>query len=99
MTDLASLFDPWGTPVELERRLRIRLCIYAYAYEIKSTSLVADCIFDSLAKQSKPNMKTGNNTLDTWWKDCFTPYTGQWIHSHPELDKIAALYERFRDAR
>lgn len=82
----------WGTPVEVERRRRIRLTLWAYAYEMMSAPLVSDERFDAEARKSDPDIKTGH--LDDWWKACFNPSTGIWIHMHPELAKVKALYVR-----
>lgn len=82
----------WGTPVEVERRRRIRLTLWAYAYEIEDSPLIADHIFDAEAKKSDPSIDTGH--LDDWWKACFNPSTGMWIHMHPELPKVKKLYDR-----
>ena len=80
----------WGTPVEVERRRRIQLSLWAYAYEIKDTLLVDDHIFDAVARQSDITIRTGR--LDEWWAKNFHPDTGVWIHDHPELDRLAARY-------
>lgn len=82
----------WGTPVEIERRRRIRLCLWAYAYEIAGAPLVDDHRFDTEAYASDPTLSTGR--LDQWWRETFQPFTGQWIHQHPELSRLAALHAR-----
>lgn len=82
----------WGTPVEVERRRRIRLSLWAYAYEIAGAQLVDDARFDAEAYRSDPDIETGR--LDDWWRACFAPHTGQWIHSHPELPALAQLHKR-----
>lgn len=87
----ADLFG-WGTPIERERRIRIRLCVAAYAYEIAGAPLIDDAAFDALAMQSNVTIQTGRH--DAWWSQCFKPYTGSWIHSHPELTRVAQLYMR-----
>lgn len=82
----------WGNPVEVERRRRIRLSVWAYAYEIADDPLVSDTVFDTVARASEPDIDTGH--LDDWWRIMFNPSTGLWIHSHPELDKVKQTYER-----
>lgn len=92
-----SLFDDqpaWGTPVEVERRNRIKLSVAAYAYEFLSTSIMSDDQFDKLAKQIDVSVDTGNAKLDKYFQKYFNPDTGQWIHKHPELDKIAQCYKK-----
>ena len=86
----------WGTPIEIERRRRIRLSLWAYAYEIAGAQLVDDARFDAEAYKSDPQIETGH--LDDWWQACFAPHTGQWIHSHPELQRLADLYDRVNRA-
>lgn len=78
--------------VEIERHRRIKLSIWAYAYEFENKSLVSDHTFDSEASKVDKTVKTGR--LDDWWQENFQKHTGMWIHSHPELDKIKRLYER-----
>ena len=82
----------WGTPVEVERRRRIRLTLWAYAYEVQDRPLVADHTFDAEARKSDPSIDTGH--LDDWWRACFNPSTGIWVHMHPELQRVKALYDR-----
>lgn len=86
-----SLFG-WGSPVEIERRNRIRLCLYAYAYECTSHELVTDAEFDALAYSINPATSTG--FMDEWWRTEFKPYTGAWIHNHPDLDGMKRLFQR-----
>jgi hypothetical protein len=85
----------WGSKVERERRRRIKLCVAAYAYEFRSTEIISDAEFDAMCYQVDLKVDTGNKKLDAYFKKCFDPSTGQWIHKHPELDKIAALYEEY----
>jgi len=78
-----------------EIRNRIRLSIYAYAYEIKNESLISDAEFDKMALEIDPTIGTSNEKLDDFFFEEFDPSTGQWIHKHPELEKIAKLYEKY----
>lgn len=82
----------WGTDVEIEIRNRIQLSICAYAYEFMSVSLVSDTDFDVAAFAIRPNMATGNEKLDKFFREEFTPSTGMWIHKHPDINGIAARY-------
>lgn len=88
MTDLFRI--RWGTPVEIERRRRIKLSLWAYAYEIVGVPLVDDATFDAMAYASNRDINTGR--LDEWWRQHFQPYTGQWVHHHPEINRLAKLY-------
>ena len=88
--------EQWGLPIEVERRKRIRLSLAAYAYEFESDSIMNDGDFDALAQTVDVSIDTGNELLDTFFRDHFSSYTGQWIHNHPELDKLKKLYDRTR---
>jgi len=80
----------WGSKVETERRIRIRLSLAALAYETDRPLTMTDAEFDALALQSDPSVRTGR--LDDWWVKEFSPHTGQWVHTHPELDKLEKCY-------
>lgn len=84
----------WGTPVEIERRRRIRVALWAYAYEIANDELVPDAVFDREALLIDPKVPTGHRVLDRFFREKFASYTGQWVNEHPELHKLAALYRR-----
>lgn len=85
----------WGLAVEQERRNRIRISVYAYAYELRDISLVTDSEYDTLARRINPAVTTGRQHLDLFFQKHYSPDTGMWISSHPELDGIANIYERF----
>jgi hypothetical protein len=82
----------WGTPKERETRRRIKLCVWAYAYEFHD-SVVPDYLFDVEAYQVDLSVHTDRLDLDFWFIAEFIPDSGMWIHKHPELDKIKQLYE------
>lgn len=96
MSDPCDLFG-WGRPSEIERRIRIRLCISAYAYEIADAPLISDAEYDALAQQSDPTVETGLH--DDWWRQSYQSHTGSWIHAHPELTQVAQLYRRLTHAK
>jgi hypothetical protein len=81
--------------VETERRNRIRLSIFAYAYEFHSDSLISDGEFDEMCTKINPSIETGHAVMDQFFREKFDPNTGMWIHNHPELAGIAELYNRF----
>ena len=81
--------------IDNETRIRIKVALYAYAYEYEATSLVSDAEFDSLCYQIDLNVNTRRPDLDTWFRKYFQPHTGQWIHNHPELEKIKSIYHRY----
>lgn len=82
------------TALEIERRKRIRATLAAYAYEFESHSIMTDTEFDKLCLSIEPEIRTGKRVLDLFFKTSFSPYTGQWIHDHPELEKVKACYDR-----
>lgn len=82
------------TRVEQERANRIKLCIYAYTYELLDHPVASDAEFDELVRKIDLSIKAG---LDDWWEKNFIIDTGRWIHTHPDLEGIARLvkfYER-----
>ena len=83
------------TEVEKQRRLRILLSLYAYAYEFKARSIVSDAEYDRLAFLIDTSISTDNKKLDNFFKKEYNPYTGQWIHKHPEKNKLEALYTQY----
>jgi hypothetical protein len=89
----------WGSPVERETRLRIQVAMWAYAYEVLNESLVDDHKFDQACCQVNLDQPTNRPDLDQWFKTCFHPHTGQWIHKHPELGRIAELTKATLQAR
>lgn len=95
----------WGTDKEIERRDRIKLSMAAYVYEFHAQSIMSDGDFDSLALKIRPELSTIEeyhtdeqvkrySRLDTFFREEFSPYTGQWIHKHPEIDRLHLLFEK-----
>ena len=82
----------WGSAVEIERRNRIRVLLWAYAYEVKGVSLVSDSEFDTVASDINTEVRTGK--WDEWFSKEFNPYTGMWIHNFPDLQGLEKLYQR-----
>ena len=78
-----------------ETRRRIKLSVWAYAYEIKNKPIVSDGEFDFQAMLVNLNTPTNRPDLDFWFCCNFDPSTGLWIHKHPELDGIINIYERY----
>lgn len=81
--------------VEIETRRRIMVAVWAYAYEFENVSIVSDHHFDAECLKVNLSISTMRPDLDKWFRAEFDPSTGVWIHNHPELDKIKALYERW----
>ena len=87
------------TVKEIETRRRILLSLWSYAYEFQNHSIVSDAVFDVEAYQVNLSVETDRLDLDYWFRAFFDPSTGLWIHKHPELNKIAAIYqEHFANA-
>lgn len=80
----------------MERRNRIRLSVFAYAYEFEDDPLISDGEFDRLASLIDKTKSTGNEKLDAFFAKHFEPDTGMWIRVHPELDKLKALYFMYK---
>lgn len=87
--------EVWGSEVEIQRRLRIKLSIAAYAYEFMDNSIMTDAEFDQQCLKVNVSIDTGNKKLDDYFKKEFNPSTGQWIHSHPELHLIKEIYFKY----
>lgn len=84
----------WGSPIELERKRRIQVALWAWAYEEHDTSLVSDALFDETCYAIDPKVSTKNRKLDNFFKKHFEPHTGQWVHLHPEKHKLDCLVRR-----
>ena len=84
----------WGTPEEVERHLRAKLAVCAYAYEIMHESLVSDAWFDEACRRVNLKQSTGNKKLDAWWRKNFDPSTGMWVHSHPDKARLEQIAQR-----
>ena len=82
--------------LETERRNRIRIALWAYAYEFMADPMADDALFDETAKAIDTTVDTGHPVLDKFFREEFGPETGQWIHRHPELEKIASLYRKLQ---
>ncbi len=81
--------------VEKERKRRIMISIWAYAYEFENKSIVSDEVFDTECKKVDIFLDTGRKLLDDFFLYEFDPSTGMWIHKHPELEKIKILYKNY----
>lgn len=82
----------WGSPKEIETRRRIKLLIWAYAYEKAGNSIVSDAVFDREARKVNVDIATDRPDLDKWFKENFVEHTGSWIYCFPELDRIKEIY-------
>lgn len=82
--------------ISAEIKRRIDVAVFAYAYEIEDDPLVNDEEFDRLARSIRPEIGTGRAELDRFFREEFAPHTGQWVHRHPEKDKLRDLAEFLR---
>lgn len=80
-----------------QRRLRIRLALAAYAYEFEHDSILTDGEFDAMSLLVDASVGTGAPDLDLFFMEEFDPSTGNWIHQHPELDRVQRLYWYLKD--
>ena len=72
----------------LEKKRRIQLSVWAWAYEQYNVSFVPDAKYDSESLKVNLNVATDRPDLDIWFKDNFMNCSGMWIHKHPELSRI-----------
>lgn len=82
--------------VEEERRRRIRVSCWAYAYEFDDAPLVDDATYDQEARLIDPKIETGHERLDEFFREHFDPSTGMWVREHPQLAKLRQLVSRLR---
>lgn len=85
--------------IEAEIRRRIRIAVWAYAYEVKADPFVTDAEYDEECRRVNLALDTSyegrdNSEIDAWFRDNFSPDTGQWIWRHPNLPRIASMYEQ-----
>jgi hypothetical protein len=52
---------------------------------------MSDSEFDELAKSIDLSVDTRRPDLDKWFRKNFDPFTGMWIHGHPERQRIEQL--------
>ena len=85
-----------SSEIDQERRRRILVAAWAYAYEVESTPIVDDETFDREAALIRPELETGHAALDAFFRSEFDPCTGSWVHCHPEKDGLPRLCARLR---
>lgn len=84
----------WGSSVERERRRRVLVAVWAYAYECLAVSMVSDEVYDREAHLVDANIATGNAALDAFFLAEYQPYTGAWVHRHPDVEGLHSYYTR-----
>lgn len=107
---MTDLFGPYvACPIKTRQRwLRIRVSACAYAYEILNDPIMSDAEYDVLALQIDPNVSTLDywqrpvakriQKLDDFFREHYSPYTGQWVCNHPELDRLDRVVRLTRDS-
>jgi hypothetical protein len=78
--------------VNPETKLRIDVAVAAYAYEFENRSIVDDATFDAMCAKVRPEIATGNDELDEFFRSRFQPHTGQWVHDHPDIAGLRRIY-------
>lgn len=74
-----------------EKGLRIRLAVWALAYERYNHSFVPDDVYDQMSLKVDLSTPTDRPDLDEWYSNNFNVSTGQWVHTHPEIDRLHML--------
>lgn len=77
--------------VSAERRRRIIVAAWAWAYEVENRPIVDDATYDREAALIRPEIDTGNAVLDAFFRTEFAPHTGAWVHQHPDKDKLPRI--------
>lgn len=85
--------------VNPEIRNRIRVAVAAYAYEIRNDPIMTDAEFDRLAREINIDLSTGNQKLDDFFWEHFTPNSGMWVHQHPEPEGLERIYRMMKTRR
>lgn len=81
------------TPQDSEKRKRIFIALWAYAYEVENDPLVPDGVYDSVSHSIDVSIPTDNPEMDEWFKKNFVADTGQWIHIHPGIKRLREIYK------
>ncbi len=82
--------------MEVEKRRRINVALWAYAYELMDDPIVDDGMFDMVCKQIDLKRATDNAKMDIWFIENFSSDTGQWIHAHPDLKGLGRIYRSLK---
>ena len=72
----------------------------AWLYEIGSREgmtgeMMTDHQYDAECLKIDLTVNTPRPDLDKWWRENFDPCTGQWIHNHPEHDRLEELCRKY----
>lgn len=80
-----------------QTRLRIRVAVAAYAYEMMDDPIMSDATYDTLARQIDPRKPTCNLLMDRFFRAHFSPHTGSWVRQHPDLAGLHRVYLLVRE--
>lgn len=87
------------TPFEIANTQRIQrrkqLAVVTFGIELRDHSIMLESDWDQIAAAIEPRSGTGHPYIDEFWAAHFSPMTTAWIHHHPELDKVAAGFDRY----
>lgn len=72
----------------VETWVRIRVSIYALAYEYYNVSLVSDEKYDFLASTVNLTNTTKRPDLDEWFINNYSPDTSIWVWNRPEINQL-----------
>lgn len=88
------VLDEAARGVCAERRNRIKVAVAAYAYEVVGDPVMSDEEFDNLCREIRPDVLTGDRVFDDFFRNVFAPFTGIWVHSHPDIPGISSAFHR-----
>lgn len=82
-----------------ETRRRILLSRAAFLYENGRPNSMTDAEFDAMALEVDLDIDTARPDLDKFFREHFEPFTGSWIHKHPEIDLIEKICDRLAEKK
>jgi hypothetical protein len=80
-------------------RIRIKVSVAAYAYEFEDDPIISDEEFDKLSLTINPEILTGNDMMDKFFREEFDPNTGSWVHRHPNKEGLSKIVSIHREVR
>lgn len=82
-----------------EKKRRIQVVMWAYAYEIENDSLVSDFVYDDTCRKIDLSVDTDDPEMDAWFREHFFPDSGMWVYKHPHFDRLKVTYDGIVEAR
>lgn len=77
-----------------EKRLRASVVFNAVAYELYGINFISDSEWDTRALKVDITIDTDRPDLDEWFREHYTPYTSQWVHSFPDIHRMRELVQQ-----